>query len=194
MRRLAAFERARLAAGEIRAFSFTLPLRTLGLWDVAHGRWTVDPGTYEVLAGGLSAGFAVAGEDPAPRPLLVRGLEAADFDAQSAVTLVDRTKVRGDAVASGADEVGRLVFRACDFGTGPASVIVDAARSEPGEASVELHLGDGTALGTVTVPSTGGAYTYTALRVEPADPPTGVHDLHITMRGALRLARLSFSG
>jgi beta-glucosidase len=197
VRRLAAHQRVHLAAGESRAFAFTLPLHTLGFWDVAHGAWTVDPGGYEVLAGGLSTAFAVDGEPPAPRPVLVRGLEAADFDAQHAVTIVDRTKVRGDAVASGADEPGRLVFRACDFGAPGdegASVVLDAARAEPGEAVVELHLGDGTRVGAVTVPSTGGPYAYTAVRLELDALPAGLHDLHVTLRGALRLARLSFSG
>jgi beta-glucosidase len=195
-RQLAAFERVHLTAGETRRFSFTLPLRTLGFWDVAHSRWTVGPGTYEALAGGQVTAFALGGEEPAPRPVTVRGLEAADFDAQMAVTLVDRTKVRGDAVASGEDTPGRLVFRACDFGTGtgPASVVLEAARAEPGEAVVELHLGDGTPLATVTVPSTGGPYAYTAVRTELPRLTTGVHDLHVTLRGALRLARLSFSG
>ncbi|WTJ91288.1 glycoside hydrolase family 3 C-terminal domain-containing protein [Streptomyces sp. NBC_01537] len=193
VRRLAAYERAHFAAGEIRVFSFTLPLDALGLWDVAHSAWHVDPGTYELLAGDAVASFEVAGEPPAPRPVLVRGLEAADFDEQRGAVLVDRTKVRGDAVASAAEEA-HLLFRACDFGTaGPASLVLDAARAEPGEAVVELRLGDGTPLGTATVPSTGDPYAYTAVRVEPAAPPTGVHDLHITLRGALRLARVSFT-
>ncbi|WP_407646109.1 glycoside hydrolase family 3 C-terminal domain-containing protein [Actinacidiphila oryziradicis] len=207
-RQLAAYRRLRLDPGLSETVTFTLPLHVLGFWDVAHGHWTVDPGTYEILAGAsstdirLTATLKLDGEPPAPRPVLVRGLEAADFDAQTATTLVDRTKVRGDAVASGADTPGRLVFRTCDFGardtagtsTGSASVILDAARAEPGEATVELHLGDGTHLATARVPSTGGPYAYTAVRVAVPELPDGVHDLHITLRGALRLARLSFSG
>jgi beta-glucosidase len=195
-RKLAAFERVALAPGESHESVFTLPLHVLGFWDVAHSRWTVDPGAYEVLAGGLTATVDLDGPAPEPRQLLPRGLAAADFDAQSAITLVDRTKVRGDAVASGEAEPGRLVFGACDFGTpaGPVSVVLEAARAEPGEAVVELHLGDGTPLAAVTVPQTGGPYAYTAVRAELPSPPAGVHDLHVTLRGALRLARLSFSG
>jgi beta-glucosidase len=128
----------------------------------------------------------------------VRGLEAADFDEQTSVTFVDRTKVRGDAVASGETAPRRLGFRSRDFGmeAGPLPVALEATRAEPGEAVVELRLGDGTAPATVTVPGTvpGGPYACTAVRAEVPSPPVGVHDVHITLRGALRPARRGFAG
>ncbi|MEU1946800.1 fibronectin type III-like domain-contianing protein [Streptomyces sp. NPDC020125] len=207
-RRLIAHRRVRLRRGERVRLFFTVPVDdALGFWDVAHGRWTVDPGTYEIHAGASSADLratatiTVEGPPPAPRPVLRRGLEAADYDAADGIVLVDRAKVRGDAVACRADAVGRLLFRACDFGAGAMSMTVEAARDAAtagagagDDATVEAHLADGTTLATVAVPPTGGRYTYTTVRAVLPTSPTGVQDLHITLRGGLRLARLGFSG
>ncbi|MER8154701.1 glycoside hydrolase family 3 C-terminal domain-containing protein [Streptomyces sp. NPDC094472] len=203
-RRLIAHRRVRLRRGERVRLFFTVPVEdALGFWDVAHGRWTVDPGTYEIHAGASSADLratatvTVEGPPPAPRPVLRRGLEAADYDAADGIVLVDRTKVRGDAVACRDDAVGRLLFRACDFGAGATSMTVETARDAAAaedDATVEVHLTDGTTLATVAVPPTGGRYAYTTVRAALATPPTGVQDLHITLRGGLRLARLGFSG
>jgi beta-glucosidase len=209
-RKLVAHRRHRLAAGASETFVFRIPLDALGFWDVAHGRWTVDPGAYEIQAGASSADVRLTetvilgGARPAPRPLLTRGLEAADFDTADGVVLVDRTKVRGDAVAPADREApGRLLFRDCDFATGPAAVAVEAARAEPGgdaggapgvDAVVEVRLGDGTPVAVATVPMTGGTYAYTSVRVEVPEPPKGVQDVHVTLRGAVRLARLAFCG
>ncbi|MFF4475427.1 glycoside hydrolase family 3 C-terminal domain-containing protein [Streptomyces melanosporofaciens] len=207
-RRLIAHRRVRLRRGERVRLFFTVPVEdALGFWDVAHGRWTVDPGTYEIHAGASSADLratatvTVEGPPPAPRPVLRRGLEAADYDAADGIVLVDRTKVRGDAVARRDDAVGRLLFRACDFGAGATSMTVEAARDAAAagagaedDATVGVHLADGTTLATVAVPPTGGRYTYTTVRAVLPTSPTGVQDLHITLRGGLRLARLGFSG
>ncbi|MFF7653438.1 glycoside hydrolase family 3 C-terminal domain-containing protein [Streptomyces sp. NPDC007983] len=215
-RRLIAHRRVALRRGERVRLFFTVPVdEALGFWDVAHGRWTVDPDRYEIHAGASSAdirrttALTLDGPPPAPRPVLRRGLEAADYDAADGTVLVDRAKARGDAVACGDEAVGRLLFRACDFGAGATAVTVEAARegaagatgsgaTDSGaavdEAAVELHFADGTPLATVAIPPTGGRYAYTAVRADLPTPPTGVHDLHVTLRGALRLARLGFEG
>ncbi|KAK1182497.1 glycoside hydrolase family 3 C-terminal domain-containing protein [Streptomyces sp. NBS 14/10] len=207
-RRLIAHRRVPLRQGETARLFFTVPAdEALGFWDVAHGRWTVDPGTYEIHAGASStdirrtATIAVDGPPPAPRPVLERGLAAADFDSADGIRLVDLTKVRGDAVAGTDDTIGRLLFRACDFGAGARTVTVEAARAQDPEgtgaadaAAVELHLSDGTTLASVAIPPTGDPYRYTTVGATLPTPPSGVHDLHITLRGALRLARLGFSG
>ncbi|WP_063728374.1 glycoside hydrolase family 3 protein [Streptomyces sp. RTd22] len=198
-RLLIAHRRVSLRRGERVRLFFTVPVdEALGFWDVAHGRWTVDPGAYEIHAGASSAdirrtaALTLDGPPPAPRPVSRRGLEAADHDAADGIVFVDRTKARGDAVACGDEAVGRLLFRACDFGAGATAVTVEAAREGTGEAVVELHLADGTPLATVAVPPTGGRYAYTTVRTALTTPPAGVHDLHVTLRGALRLARLGF--
>ncbi|WP_313896906.1 fibronectin type III-like domain-contianing protein [Streptomyces sp. GC420] len=198
-RALVAHERRRLAAGQSGTFRFRVPRGELGHWDVAHGRWTVDPGTYVIEAGASSADIrlgkeiTVDGPAPRPRPVLEVGLRAADFDSAHSVSLVDLSRVSGDAVAAHEDVAGQLLYRGCDFGPapGPGDVLVETAG---GGGTVELHLPDGTTVAAVSVPATGGPYTYTATGGALAARPTGVHDLHVTLRGALRLARLGFCG
>ena len=54
-RELEAFEKVRLAPGERRGLRFALGARAFARFDVAEGRWRVDPGTYRI-----EAGFSVA--------------------------------------------------------------------------------------------------------------------------------------
>ncbi|MFF5425306.1 MULTISPECIES: glycoside hydrolase family 3 C-terminal domain-containing protein [unclassified Streptomyces] len=194
-RELLAHERVRLEPGAGAELSFTVPLESLGHWDVAHGRWTVEPGPYEIHAGASSADLRrtvrveVAGTAPGPRPVLTAGLEAADYDEQSGTAIVDRAKHAGDAVtplSPGAG--GRLVHRACDFGDG----VTEVALSVAGEGEVVLSLPDGTVLARVPVPPTGGPYAYRTLGAPIA--LQDVVDLHTELHGPLRLAHLSFAG
>ncbi|MER6326808.1 glycoside hydrolase family 3 C-terminal domain-containing protein [Streptomyces coelicoflavus] len=194
-RELLAHRRFALAPGASTRVSFEVPLSALAFWDVAHGRWRVEPGPYDLLVGAssedvrLSATVAVDGEPAAPRPVRERGLEAADFDEQSGTELVDRTKVTGDAVTPAAGGSGELLYRACDFGTGVTRVTVSVA----GGGTVEAAL-DGGPWTTALSPAapTAGPYDYVEL-----DGPLvaeGVHDLRIRLRGSLRLAHVGFSG
>nr|WP_238420725.1 glycoside hydrolase family 3 C-terminal domain-containing protein [Streptomyces taklimakanensis] len=195
-RALAGHRRIRLAPGASREVEFTVPLsKALGHWDVAHGRWTVAPGTYGVEVGASSADVRatttvhVDGEAPGPRP--VADIAAADYDEQRGTELVDLSRERGDAVAPTGRGEAELVFLSCDFGSGPGSVTVRAAREEPGEATVVLHP-EGAASIALAVPSTGDRYAYTTVRADLPEPPTGVGALRVTLRGSLRLARLGF--
>ena len=194
-RELLAHERVHLAPGASATLHFVVPLVSLGYWDVAHGRWMVEPGAYEIQAGASSADvrrtvrIEVAGTAPGPRPVVVAGLAAADYDEQSGTVIVDRTKARGDAVTPADPSApGRLVYRACDFADGTTEVAVTVA----GEGRLDLTLADGTLLARVEVPETGGPYTYrtlgTPLLVQD------VTDLHVTLHGPLRLAHLAFTG
>jgi beta-glucosidase len=65
-RELKAFVRVPLNAGETRQVTFDLPVRRLAYYDVGTSKWSVEPGTYSIHAGGsshpadlLSAGFQV---------------------------------------------------------------------------------------------------------------------------------------
>ncbi|OWA17477.1 sugar hydrolase [Streptomyces sp. CS159] len=194
-RELLAHRRFALAPGASTRVSFEVPLSALAFWDVAHGRWRVEPGPYDLLVGAssedvrLSATVAVDGEPAAPRPVRERGLEAADFDEQSGTELVDRTKVTGDAVTPVTGGSGELLYRACDFGTGVTRVTVSVA----GGGTVEAAL-DGGPWTTALSPAapTAGPYDYTEL--DGAFTAEGVHDLRIRLRGSLRLAHVGFSG
>ncbi|GAA2494578.1 glycoside hydrolase family 3 C-terminal domain-containing protein [Streptomyces gobitricini] len=195
LRQLVAHRRMRLAPGAEQRLEFTVPLAALGFWDVARDRWTVDTGRYVLLVGAsstdvrLTAGLWIDDEEPVPRPVLERGLEAADYDEQRGTVIVDRTKVSGDAVTVAADGTGELVFRRCDFGAG--AVTASAEMSATGPATVELRSADGTLLASYT-PLVAGPYAYATAGA--AVSLSGVRDLHIRLRGPVRLARLSFTG
>ncbi|MET9155658.1 glycoside hydrolase family 3 C-terminal domain-containing protein [Streptomyces griseoflavus] len=195
-RELLAHRRVTLAPGERAELSFVLPLSAFAFHDVAAGRWRVEPGAYELLAGASSedvrvrATLALEGEPALPRPVLERGLDAADFDEESATVIVDRTRTAGDSVTAVAGKDGELLFRHCDFGTGVTQVTVEVS----GEGTVEFSLADGPVLASLSAPApTPGPYDYTTLRASCA-VVDGVHDVRLRLRGPLRLARAGFSG
>jgi beta-glucosidase len=194
-RELMAHRRITLAPGEKAELRFPIPLSAFAFWDVARGGWRREPGRYELLAGAssedvrLRTTVVLDGESGAPRPVLLRGLEAADFDEQSGAAIVDRTKTAGDAVTPEPDRIAELVYRDCDLGNGAREVRVTVA----GEGTVELSLDGGDVLVELRPQApTSGPYDYTTLSAPIA--AEGVHDIHIRLRGPLRLARVGFSG
>ncbi|NHI06832.1 sugar hydrolase [Streptomyces sp. KO7888] len=194
-RELLAHRRFTLAPGASTRVSFEVPLSALAFWDVAHGRWRLEPGPYGLLVGAssedvrLSATVSVDGEPAAPRPVSERGLEAADFDEQSGAEIVDRTKVTGDAVTPAAGGTAELLYRACDFGTGVTRVTVAVA----GGGTVEAAL-DGGPWTTAPSPAAPTAGPYDYVELAGSLVTEGVHDLRIRLRGSLRLAHVGFSG
>ncbi|MET7910726.1 glycoside hydrolase family 3 C-terminal domain-containing protein [Streptomyces avermitilis] len=193
-RELAAHRRLRLAPGASTELTFALPPAAFAFWDVAHGRRRVEPGSYELLVGAssedirLRTTIELTGETAGPRAVRVLGLTAADFDDQRNTEIVDRTKVSGDAVTPLDGGTGELVFRACDFGTGVSGVTADLA----GEGVVEISLVGGPPPTVLTLPPTKGPYDYTTVAADFA--ADGVHDVHLRLRGPLRLAQVGFSG
>ncbi|AJP04074.1 sugar hydrolase [Streptomyces cyaneogriseus subsp. noncyanogenus] len=196
-RELVAHRRVTLAPGRSADLSFTVPLASFAFWDVAHGRWRREPGPYELLAGASSEDIRLRetvtldGEAAAPRPVAEHGLEAVRFDEHGGIAITDRTKVSGDAVTPAADGgTGELLYRACDFGTGVTRMTVEVA----GEGTVEASLDGGPALAVLSAsPGAPGAgpYDYTVLGT--GFTAEGVHDLRLTLRGRVRLARVGFS-
>ncbi|MFF4400563.1 glycoside hydrolase family 3 C-terminal domain-containing protein [Streptomyces sp. NPDC001480] len=194
-RELAAHRRVALSPGERAELSFEVPLAAFEFWDVAQGRWCLEEGPYDLLVGASSADVRLRttvhldGEAAQPRPVLRRGLDAADFDEHSGVALVDRTKVSGDAVTPADSGTGELVYRDCDFGEGVTEVTVRVA----GEGVVELSLDGGPALAALALEEpTSGPYDYVSLGAGIV--AEGVHDVHLRLRGPVRLARVGFSG
>ncbi|MFJ8544218.1 glycoside hydrolase family 3 C-terminal domain-containing protein [Streptomyces sp. NPDC093586] len=194
-RELLAHRRLTLAPGERAEVSFQVPLSAFAFWDVAHGRWRLEPGPYALLAGAssedvrLSATVVLDGEPAAPRPVHERGLAAADFDEQSGTEIVDRTKVAGDAVTPAAGGSGELLYRSCDFGTGVTEVTVAVA----GEGTVEIEVAWSPSAAVLSPKApTRGPYDYVELGA--ALTAEGVHDLTVRLRGSLRLAHVGFSG
>ncbi|MBZ9645217.1 glycoside hydrolase family 3 C-terminal domain-containing protein [Streptomyces sp. PSKA30] len=192
-RELLGHRRVRLAPGTTAALTFELPLTAFEFWDVAHGSWRLEPGPYDILVGASSEDIrlrttvTLTGEPAAPRPVTELGLDAADFDEQSGTEIVDRTKTSGDAVTPTADGTGELIYRACDFGAGVTEVSVQVA----GEGTIELSLDGGPTLATLQTPPS-GPYDYTT--ASTGIVAEGVHDVHLRLRGPLRLAHVGFSG
>ncbi|MEU9355746.1 glycoside hydrolase family 3 C-terminal domain-containing protein [Streptomyces griseoloalbus] len=196
-RELLAHRRVTLTPGESAELSFVLPLSAFAFWDVALGRWRVEPGPYELLAGASSEDVRVRttvtldGEPTTPRPVLERGLGAADFDEQSGTEIVDLTKEAGDAVTAVAGREGELLFRGCDFGGGVTGVTVEAS----GGGTVELSLDGGPVLALLSPQApTPGPYDYVTLTAPVTAAVDGVHDVRLRLRGPLRVARVGFSG
>ncbi|MEV0090755.1 glycoside hydrolase family 3 C-terminal domain-containing protein [Streptomyces sp. NPDC050738] len=191
-RALLAHRRLHLAAGASQHLTFDVPLTDLGHWDVAHGRWTVESGTYTFLAGAsvadirLTAPLTVDADEARPRPARTQGVRAADFDTQRGTEIVDLTKVSGDAVTATEGAEAELVFRACDFGAG----VTRAVFTVSGEGSVEAEVAETTA--HADVPPTAGPYDYTT--VESEFEASGVQELRLRLRGSVRLAHIGFSG
>lgn len=189
LRKLVGHRRLHLAPGAAEHVEFTVPVEELGHWSVAHGRWTVEPGAYEVLVGAsstdvrLTAMEVVQGEAQGPRQVVGRGLEAADYDRQKDTVILDRSRTEGDVVAPAtAGSEGHLVYRACDFGEG----VDGLAFLVSGEGSIAVTAG-GQSLSTL-FSGDRGPYDYRP--VEVALHLRGVHDLRIGLSGALRLARI----
>jgi beta-glucosidase len=196
-RELVAHRRVTLAPGQTAELSFDLPLTAFAFWDVAAGRWRVEPGPYELLAGASSEDVrgrttvTLDGEPAAPRPVLEHGLQAADFDEQSGTAIVDRSRAAGDAVTPVAGKDGELVFRRCDFGAGVAEVRVEVS----GEGTVEVSLDGGPVLAALSTEApTPGPYDYVTLTAPVTAAVDGVHDVRLGLRGPVRLARAGFSG
>ncbi|MFJ9701241.1 glycoside hydrolase family 3 C-terminal domain-containing protein [Streptomyces fradiae] len=195
-RALAAHRRVHLAPGERRRLEFAVPLDALGFWDVAAGRWTVEPGVYAVEAAAssadprLEARLRVDGPALAPRPVLERGLEAADYDEQGGTEIADRDRASGDCVTPVGTGPGELLYRACDFGAGVRTATVEVS----GTGTVVLAgAAEGTGPGPVRAEAAvpGGPYAYTALEIPFT--AAGVRDLRITLTGRIRLARVRFT-
>jgi beta-glucosidase len=187
-----------LAPGESTRLFFDLPLSAFAFWDVAVGRWRVEPGAYELLAGASSADvrqrtvLTRGGEPGVPRPVLERGLDAADFDEQSGTEIVDRTKESGDAVTPLGGKDGELLYRGCDLGTGVREVSVEVSG---GTGTVEVAVDGGPLLAAVSQEKpTAGPYAYVTRSAPVVGAPRGVRDVRLRVRGALRVARVGFSG
>ncbi|MGI3198237.1 glycoside hydrolase family 3 C-terminal domain-containing protein [Streptomyces sp. GLT-R25] len=210
-RELLAHRRIHILPGASTELTFELPLSAFEFWDVAHGIRRVEPGPYELLVGAssedvrLRATIELDGTPTTPRPVLELGLNAADFDEQRGAEIVDRTKVSGDAVTpaqgnhgsqgsqesqEGQGNTAELVYRGCDFG--PATGTVAVTFEVSGEGSLELALDGGPVTARLDVPATRGPYDYTTVAVPFS--ATEVHDLHIGLRGPVRLAHVGFSG
>jgi beta-glucosidase len=54
LKQLVGFTRVNLAQGEKKTLTFSIPLKSLALWDTEEQQWSLEPGTYEFMAGASS--------------------------------------------------------------------------------------------------------------------------------------------
>jgi beta-glucosidase len=194
VRKLAGFTRVQLAPGQTKRVSVPLKVADLAHWDVTRDRWVVETSPTDVLLGSSATDIRARGTlsvrgETIPARNLARTTDAVDFDDLSAVTLVDRSKVDGDAVASTS---GWLKFAGADLGRRASTLTVRTARAAAGTATVQLRLDSprGRVVGTATVPSTGSVYSY-ASSTAALSRVSGHHDVYLVFGGDLRLADFS---
>jgi beta-glucosidase len=198
-RQLAGFARVELEPGASGTAEISLAVSAdgpLACWDAETHQMAVAPGDYEVMAGPSSgdirqtAVLTVSGRAER-RQLAGRTVAAADFDDYEGITLVDVSRRSGDAVTpADPDAGGWIVFRDAEAGAAgtAAATFRVAGGDQEGrrEARIELRWSDGTQLGTVAVPWTGGRYQWTDIAA-PVILPGGPGDLYLALHGPVRL-------
>ncbi|WP_123962515.1 glycoside hydrolase family 3 protein [Streptomyces sp. TLI_185] len=205
-RRLTDFRKVSLAPGERRRLEFDMPVAALAHWSVSAGAFAVDPGRYEIQIGhsseaiALTAPLTVTGPALPARSLSGGRLEAVDFDECVGGTLVDATREKGEAVtpATGHIHCG-LRYRSVDLGgtpDGPRVITAEVSRATEEDATVEIYAdggpGTGTLLAVLDVPAgTHGRYDWRTVSAPMPAEVTGVHDLHLVLRGGVHLAAIA---
>ncbi|MFD5324885.1 glycoside hydrolase family 3 C-terminal domain-containing protein [Streptomyces sp. NPDC127092] len=198
--RLADFRKVRLEPGESRELTFRLPAERLAHWSVATGKFTVDPGRYEVIVARgadqpvLTAPLTVTGTAAASRAGVGHRVLAVDFDDYEDITIVDATRTDGDAVTpTDPARPATLRFRDIDL-SGAVRVEAETAREfeGAGPARLEVRSGDRT-VAVIEVPVTGDRHAWTSTTSELAAPLHGAHDLSLTLHGDFRLTAFRFA-
>ncbi|MGI5150329.1 glycoside hydrolase family 3 C-terminal domain-containing protein [Plantactinospora sp. CA-294935] len=196
LRQLRAFGRVTLAPGQTRRVTFAVRATELGHWDVTRDRWVVESAEHDLLVGASATDvrqhgtLRVRGETIPPRDLS-RSTRAENFDDYDGILLVDETKVRGTAV-EGAGSGGWIAFTGTALDARSRTLTVRAARSAPGDETIEVRLDSptGPLLGRATVPSTGDRYAYTTVQAALAGT-TGVRDVYLRLGAGLRVSEFT---
>jgi beta-glucosidase len=188
--RLRGFARVTLAPHQTKPVTLTLKAADLRFWDVTRDRFVVESGTYDVRVGdnaddvAASAPLAVHGEVIPPRDL-TRTTQAQDFDDYSGVTLTDESKASGTSVASGAG--GWVSYADTALPRNLRGITAQVANSGTTPVHVTVRLDDpvsGPVLGTLTVPPTGGHYSYVTATAALAGRHAGRHTVYLVFDGS----------
>lgn len=194
-RRLGGHRRVVLAPGESRLVEVTVDPASLATWDARHDRWHTEPGTYRLDVGRSSvdvraaATVEVVGE-PSPSLGVGDSVSAVAFDTVRGLDLVPHTPLHGTAlgVRPGASS-GVAVYTRSDL-TGVSEIVLSAARTTTGRASISLVLPDGSRPAPVGLVSDPEVWDEVVVPVTEAARRSG--DLRVQLDGSARAARLSF--
>lgn len=106
---------------------------------------------------------------------------ASSFSSQSGIQLENSTE--GGQNVAFIDNGDYIAFSNVDFGSGASSIDVRvASNNNGGQIEVRLNNPNGTLIGTVTVPGTGGWQSWVT-RSAPVSSVTGVHTLFLKFTG-----------
>jgi beta-glucosidase len=205
LRQLRRFAKVRLAAGETRTVTFTVPVDELSHWDNVTGRMIIEKSRQRLMVGRsatdivLSASVRVDGEIVGPRDLS-KPLAATANDLYEGVLWRDENRTSGDVIA--AEKAGGWIMLGdCDFGGAErghseAGYATVTARVAGQAAQLQLRVDDpldGDVLAKIDTPATDGVYDYTDVTVE-VSRIEGVKDLYVAFEsGPVRLASLTFA-
>ncbi|WP_405882084.1 glycoside hydrolase family 3 C-terminal domain-containing protein [Streptomyces sp. NBC_01136] len=191
LKQLKAYARVSLRPGETKTVRLKLRTKDLAHWDVTRSKWVVESGTYDVLVGASSSDIRTRttlraqGETIPPRDLS-KVTRAENFDDYANVRLVDESKARGTAVASGGDGAW-LKFADAQLGAGATEF---GARVAGASGTVEVRLGSptGPLAGTARTDGTSSPYAYTTVTTALSGAAKGRTDVYLVLSGGVRLS------
>ncbi|WP_205718381.1 glycoside hydrolase family 3 protein [Actinomadura sp. WMMA1423] len=195
VKRLRAFDKVHVAPGRTVTAKLRLNASDLAVWDVTRNKWTVEKSGHDLLIGSSStdirgrAVLDVRGETIPARDL-TKPTRAADFDDQNGARLVDETKTSGDAVTGPAGSW--IAFSGAALGSSTGRITARVAGTSATTVEVRLDRPDGPRAGTLSVPSTGGDYTYKEITA-PLTGARGTRDVYLLFKGETRLSTFTLT-
>ncbi|WP_405992941.1 glycoside hydrolase family 3 C-terminal domain-containing protein [Streptomyces sp. NBC_00986] len=192
LKQLKAFQRVSLKPGETKTVRLKIQQKDLAHWDVTRSKWTVESGTYDVMAGASSADirarttWRVHGETIPPRNLS-KTTRAENFDDYSGIHLVDESKARGTAVGAVADGAW-LKFADAQLGTGARKFTARVASTGAGTIEVRLGSPTGKLAGTAHAGGTASSYDYETVTADLSSAAKGPTDVYLILSNGLRMA------
>ncbi|MCS7478655.1 glycoside hydrolase family 3 C-terminal domain-containing protein [Umezawaea endophytica] len=180
-KRLRAFQKVEVPAGQRRTVTLTVKAADLATWDVTREKSVVEGGRYDFSVGRSATDIVrtlpvVVAADRIPDRDLGKPTQAQNFDDYAGVTLTDTSKSGGTSASVAAG--GRLAYRDARL-TNAQRVAVTA--SSPTGARLTVRLDDpvdGRVLGVVDLPATADKYTFRTVSADLARA-SGTHDVFL---------------
>jgi beta-glucosidase len=198
IKQLVRFTRIHLEAGEDKKVEFTLPAEELAVWDVTQGRYVVESGEYELLAGNSSYSIQLTGiikvnGEVIPARNLYEVTRAENYDDYDQV-IIEESKEDGTCVYP--KESGYWIqFADVNLRKGAHFFEARVATDTPEGAIVEIHLGhpDGQLIGSINARNTGSLQSWhtetCAIELEEMAELT---DIYLVFQGKVQLSKFRF--